>query len=376
MGLIEVFSAPKSDWTCDGVLTDPACLQPLGIPSTNLAQQLHSNRTSTNKWKMSQYTINRSKNCLNTTNSYNTVNNYNVADDRPQLIVWQSPLGLGLQHCDIQERRVKNVGEWLMETEESGKRCGLGEENEGDKEVLFCHGNPGVGKTFIRHQVLFPGERSERMPTSGNDSSVVVDWLLNRTRGQDTAVTCFYFDFAARKEQTATSMLGSLLKQMVSGTGRIPEDIWRVLREQREAVGRRKPELDDIVKMLQLVTSSQRTFMVIDALDECTAVQRFRLFNSMKDILEKSPGARIFLTGRPHIRTEIETRLAGRVASVSVGPARDDIVKFLRVRLSEDETPDAMDESLEADILEKIPDNISEMYALLVMPRTQSRIIS
>ena len=208
------------------------------------------------------------------------------------------------------------------------------------------------------------------MLTSGNFSSVVVDWLSNRTRGQDTAVTCFYFDFAARKEQTATSMLGSLLKQMVSGTGRIPEDIWRALREQREAVSGRRPELDDIVKMLQLVTSSQRTFMIIDALDECTAVQRFRLFDSVKEILEKSPAARIFVTGRPHIRTEIETRLAGRVASVSVGPARDDIIRFLRVRLSEDETPDAMDESLEADILEKIPENISEMCALPVMPRT------
>jgi len=107
---------------------------------------------------MSQYTINRSNNCLNTTNSYNTVNNYTVADDRPQLIAWLSPLDPGLRHCDIQERRVKNVGEWLMETEEFGKWCGLGEESEGDKEVLFCYGNPGVGKTFIRYQVSFPGE--------------------------------------------------------------------------------------------------------------------------------------------------------------------------------------------------------------------------
>jgi len=30
--------------------------------------------------------------------------------------------------------------------------------------------------------------------------------------------------------------------------------------------------------------------------------------------------------------------------------------------VSEDETPDAMDEGMEADILDKIPGNISEMY--------------
>ena len=113
--------------------------------------------------------------------------------------------------------------------------------------------------------------------------------------------------------------------------------------------------------MLQLITSSQRTFMVIDALDECTAVQRYRLFDSLKIILEKSPGARIFVTGRPHIRPEIEIRLAGQVASVSVSATREDTIRFLPARLSEDETPDAMDESLEAEILEKIPANISEM---------------
>ena len=200
--------------------------------------------------------------------------------------------------------------------------------------------------------------------------------MCDQTRGQNAAVTCFYFDFAARKEQPATSMLGSLLRQMVSGTGRISEDIWRALREQREAVSGRRPQLGDIVNMLQLITSSQRTYMVIDALDECTAVQRYRLFDSLKVILEKSPNARIFVTGRPHIRAEIEIRLAGRVASVSVCPTRDDIVRFLRVRLSDDEIPDAMDESLEAEILENIPGNISEMWVVVLVLRIKSLILS
>jgi len=158
-------------------------------------------------------------------------------------------------------------------------------------------------------------------------------------------------------------MLGSLIKQMISGT-EIPEEIWRALRGQKGAVSGRKPQLGDIVKMLQLITSSQRTFMVIDALDECTAVQRYRLFDSLKEILQKSPGTRVFVTGRPHIREEIETRLAGRVTSLSICPTRGDIVRFLRVKLSEDEIPDAMDQSLETEILEKIPGNIAEMWVM------------
>ena len=199
------------------------------------------------------------------------------------------------------------------------------------------------------------------MLTSGNRSSLVVDKLCDRTSGQKTPVTCFYFDFAAQKEHSATSILGSLLKQMISGAGRIPEETWRALREQNELVSGRRPQLVDIVKMLQLITSSQCTYMCIDALDECMAKQRFKLFDSLKQILDKSPATRVFVTGRPHIRAEIEKRLAGRVTSISVGPTRDDILGYLRVRLDEDETPDAMDANLEADILDQIPENTSEM---------------
>ena len=101
---------------------------------------------------MSQYNINNSDNCLNTTNSYNTnvSNNYTVADDRSELLAWLSPLDPGLRHWDIQERRVDNIGEWLIQTEEFRRWCGLSGEGEGDKAVLFCYGDPGVGKTFIR----------------------------------------------------------------------------------------------------------------------------------------------------------------------------------------------------------------------------------
>jgi len=189
-----------------------------------------------------------------------------------------------------------------------------------------------------------------------------VDRLCDEACGQNTAVTCFYFDFAARKEQSVTSMLGSLLRQIVSGMEGIPEEVSQAFRRQKRAIGGRGPLLPDIVKMLQTVTSSLRTFVCVDALDECVVGHRVKFLDSLKQILEKSPGTRIFMTGRPHIRTEVEKGLAGRVMSMFVSPRKDDIIGYLRVRLEEDETPRAMDEDLEADILEKIPEKMLEMY--------------
>ena len=91
-------------------------------------------------------------------------------------------------------------------------------------------------------------------------------------------------------------------------------------------------------------------------------MHRVKILNSLNQILEKSSGTRVFITGRPYIQAEIERCLAGRVTSVSVGPRKDDIIIYLRFRLDEDETPDAMDGSLEADILGEIPQKMSEMY--------------
>ena len=197
--------------------------------------------------------------------------------------------------------------------------------------------------------------------TIRDGSSLIVDRLCDHAGGQNTAVSCFYFDFAARKEQSATKILGSLVKQMVSGMEKIPEEISRAFQEQKRTVGGRKPQLVDLVGMLQAIASSRPTFMCIDALDECAGVERLKLLDSLKEVLEQSPGIRIFVTGRPHIRAEIESRLAGKVIGVPVSPTRGDIKMYLKVRLGLDETPDAMDESLKAEILEKVPEDMSDM---------------
>ena len=210
--------------------------------------------------------------------------------------------------------------------------------------------------------MILGGENNDgSMLTSHDFSSLVVDSLCDQCRGPNTNVTCFYLDFAARKEQSVASILGSLLRQVVGGMEKVPEEITRAFQNQKTAIGGRGPRLTDIVKMLQTITSSLRTFVCIDALDECAAAHRVKLLNSLHQILETSPRIRIFIIARPHVRGEVEKRLAGRVISVSVGPSKDDIVEYLRLKLDEDETPDAMDESLEADILEKIPENMSEM---------------
>ena len=100
---------------------------------------------------MSQHPPSNNINSFNPINSFNNVwNNYTVADERSQILAWLSPLQPQRRHYDIQTRRVDEVGDWLLQTEEyrnwfDGLRGG-----KSDGSALFCYGDPGVGKTYIR----------------------------------------------------------------------------------------------------------------------------------------------------------------------------------------------------------------------------------
>jgi len=201
-----------------------------------------------------------------------------------------------------------------------------------------------------------------RVLTSYDVSSLVIDTLCERAGGQNVAVACFYFDFAVRQEQSSTSALGALLKQLAVGLGELPEEMVQAYEEQINFIGGRRPQHTDTVKMLQTASSKKRTFICIDALDECVPEHRVKLLNSLNKILQKSPGTRLFVTGRSHIRPEIGKRLAGRVTSLPISTKRDDIIRYLHSKLEDDTTPDAMSSSLEAEILKKIPEEVSEMY--------------
>ena len=192
-------------------------------------------------------------------------------------------------------------------------------------------------------------------------SSLVIDTLCKQAVEENTAVACLYFDFATHEEQSPAAILGSVLKQVVGGLDEVPETIAKAFHDRGKVIGGQSLTLAEIVEILQEISSSRRTFICIDALDECLPAYRVNLLGSLNHILQRSPGARIFLTGRTHIRDDIDKHLAGRATIRSIIPAKGDIIIFLRAKLKEDTIPDAMDETLEEEIVKSIPRTVSEM---------------
>ena len=200
--------------------------------------------------------------------------------------------------------------------------------------------------------------------TGRDGSSVVIDYLCDQAIEENTVVACFYYDFASRNAQFPTNMLGSLLKQLLSGSGEIPVEITKKFRSQKRLIGGRRLQVPDIVKMFPTVSSLQRTFICVDAIDECVPKHQMEVLDALGQILSGSPNTRIFMTGRSHIRGGVVRALGGRATSVSIKPRDDDIVTYLRARLRKDTTPEVMESSLEDEIMKSIPEEISESYVV------------
>jgi len=85
----------------------------------------------------------------NNINSFNTIHNFISPDDEAKILAWLSPLEPGTRHRDIGARQVENIGAWLLETEEFRRWHDGCRDDEANHATLFCHGSPGVGKSYI-----------------------------------------------------------------------------------------------------------------------------------------------------------------------------------------------------------------------------------
>ena len=193
-----------------------------------------------------------------------------------------------------------------------------------------------------------------------NTSSLVIDWLCNQVRNRDIAVAGLYCDYLAQKEQSATNMLGAILKQLLERDG-IPEPLREIYRSEKRGLGGRAVQLLDLIGMVKTtITSLSEVYICIDGLDECLPNNRRELLEPLREILRASPTTRVFLSGRPHVRDEVKRYFTG-ATMIAVTPTIGDIERYLEMRLDRDPTPSAMDGNLRAEILRVIPRKISQM---------------
>ncbi|KAH8701007.1 nucleoside phosphorylase domain-containing protein, partial [Talaromyces proteolyticus] len=204
-------------------------------------------------------------------------------DQEHQAILnWLTATDYSSQQSDFIERRQEGTGEWLLKSNEF-------QEWINQKQILFCPGIPGAGKTIA--------------------TSIVIDHLYRKFQ-EDTSVgiAYLYCNFRRQQEQHLTDLLLSLLKQFAHPS--VPKTVISLYEYHKEKGTR--PSFAEVLDVLYtVVTGYTRAFIVIDALDECQVSDGTRdKFLSEIFQLQAKTGVNFFATSRfiPDIRAEFERR--------------------------------------------------------------------
>ena len=71
-----------------------------------------------------------------------------MSNKKRQILEWLSRMAPRERHQAVREGRMDRVGNWLLGTSEFEKWHTR--EDKAVNPVLFCYGDPGVGKTYLR----------------------------------------------------------------------------------------------------------------------------------------------------------------------------------------------------------------------------------
>ena len=193
----------------------------------------------------------------------------------------------------------------------------------------------------------------------------MIDTLFNGIDEDGVAVTYVYCDFTTRNMQSTSAVLGSVLRQVVGALEEIPDELQKAFeraKRQADGHGLRLPEI--LGMLTKFLLSFKRAFICIDALDEFPPKHRAQLWNSLQRVVRACPNTRLFLTGRLHIRAEVNSYLPGGAEMVAIEPTSEDIRRYIEERLNGELDEITIDEELRADIMRVIPKRVSGMYVL------------
>jgi len=201
------------------------------------------------------------------------------------------------------------------------------------------------------------------MLTSNKISSLVIDTLRKQTRGQNIAVLFLYCDYQSQKDQSVVNMIGSLVRQATLRVQRIPNEIKSAFDESKLEGGDGLPLLDMVKLFVKVSGYMEVVYLCVDAVDEVVPHHRLEFLRALREIVEDAPNVRLFLTGRPYIRAELDKHITKKACAIHVMADQGDITRYLSQKMDDDDEqdPGLMTEDLKNNIMETMLEKASEM---------------
>jgi len=264
------------------------------------------------------------------------------------ILDWLAPVSVLHKHRDLQLKRTPGTGKWLLEKPQflDWMNSNLPEHD------CLCVGGPGVGKSIL--------------------CSTVVDHLRTLYKNEDVAIAFYYYDYSEQQYQSPSNFARALLRQLCSSSQTVPTSVAEFYQRSRNDV-KDQTWFNDLLSILRRVISTyNRCFIIIDALDEADArTQRTGFIDVLDAIRGSGNSLRVLATSRPHALSNIENFHNPIMLDIVADPT--DLRQYLNQTISEH--PDSeytMDRELKEQIVQTLCSNANGMFLL---PALQIRTI-
>ena len=224
-------------------------------------------------------------------------------------------------------QRSGETGTWFLKSQQFRSWI------HGDHRTLWCPGIAGAGKTVL--------------------SSIVINYLRSRFQDPQIGVAWIYFDYQDPTRQNTAELLACLVQQLARKHEIISDELGALY--EAYSKDRARPSLADYSNLLQIETRSlDKTYLVIDALDECTEEGGVRQ-NFISELQRLPPNVQVLITSRP---LPVIEKLLHEPIQLEIRAATQDVRNFLDLHIW---TEDQLRENIERDpaLLEEIQETVA-----------------
>jgi hypothetical protein len=240
-----------------------------------------------------------------------TVRDMASKQKRESIERWLSPSDASTNYNKALQQRQEGTGLWFLQTPTYAQW------KTQQNSTMWLHGIPGCGKTIL-------------------SSTIVED--LEKTVPHSTLIY-FYFGFSDVHKQTLDNMIRSLVNQLYCRC----ENTWKHLDSLFASCqnGHRQPTRESLCQvLLHMIDPLEDVYIVLDALDECSARIGSRtegLLSWIQDLMGSSErNIHLLVTSRPE--HDIQSKLHNLMHEENIIPIQsslvsDDIQAYIHTRV-------------------------------------------
>ncbi|RSL87145.1 hypothetical protein CDV31_016307 [Fusarium ambrosium] len=258
-----------------------------------------------------------------------------TASERQNIITWFSSLDFREKQKSVFSKRHHGTGQWLLDSVAFQHWfC------SDDNSILWCHGKPGSGKTVMM--------------------STAVSYIEENTEGSNVAIAYAYCDYQDRNTLSETSIWSSIIRQLVESCQQIPTEVTAFRDKYLEK--RSLPTNEERILLVKALSRLfQKTYILIDALDECPEDNR-EAFISLAEQVKSS--VHLLITSRSNLDLTMSFKNLSRI---NVFAHSSDVEAYLNSKMSAKmrmRSFIAKDPTLRDDVINKLLEKADGMFLL------------